>query len=1007
MEPAEEAVLKAALTRGFVSAAQVDEARRIADKGGATGGVLTVLTERHLTPQQREELRRLWLEVTGQEATRAEFDPGGATLHPSRDGAGFDANEATLLQPGPPQPFDASAVTVIESSATTPPSVPASYDLRSANTLVDEGAVDPHEDSIDGVATLHPGRGGPEQTEVAGRPPPRPRSPTARDLSGVEHSLRSQPGAPRTAPSKVGPERVGKFKVVRELGRGGMGVVYEARDEYLARPVALKVLLGGLSAGDMAVQRFKVEGLAAERLKHPNVVQVIEMGQDPEQGNWYMAMELIQGVSLKEKIDKGGPLDELTAIDYTMQLADALSFAHEQNVLHRDVKPPNVLLDQHGVPKLTDFGLAKLVGEHQHSVTAPGPSLMGTPGFMPPEQAGISNEAPDRRSDVYSLGATLFFMVTGRAPFHSDSVARTLMLVVDEPPPLPSSLRPGLSHDLETIILKCLEKKPADRYQDMTALRDDLQRFLDARQIVATRPGPLVRLGRWVGANRASAVGLSLGVLMCAVLVARELTREPPRPPAPDVALNGHSNGQGTHSIAPETSAEKTPATVAFVDTASLDRRSPVLRPLEPATGQAVATPSVLVKVEAHDESGEVRVVLGDDQELYPDDELGAPENVYRINWKLDPAREGQQRTTIAAIDTSGNRSEVVLLVVYDKTPPIAVVEQDPPGAEVTAERVRLALHGSEPFRLSAEWSGNLGGDQTLRPEHSLELRLPLDKAVDVAIKVVDEAGNETELHHRVRRVEHPWLRGDERWSPSPAQRAAASERLPVSITNELEMRFVLLPPGELQRPHGTVKVTRPAYLGATEVTNEQLRRFAGDHHSGAGLDDALQPAVNVSWEQAEAFCAWLTTEHPRLGPLTVRYRLPTEAEWEVAAVAFTPDEWWLPREQHVWSKDSAPPASTARIASLAPNPLGLFDVLGNVDEWCRDCFAETPPEELEDPFRSAFVDRHQGKRVARGGSWLDPASACSPAWTAARRGFAQGKGDKGVGLRVLAEVAE
>ena len=1062
MGPGERAVLQAAVARGWVSHQQVEEAQKIAEQLGTAGGVLAILSERYFTPIQREEMRAVWREASGQDATRADavepradeatlappvahdpdFDPRGDTLAPQRTDLGtlspapavFVAEPETPPAVSPSGRYDPHAATILEPAgpAIAPP-LPAQDDFRSAQTLLEgpPGAdlrsmrtmIDEREKTVEQASR------GPEQTEVARRDragqtrPDDPRSQAG--LSGVDPSLLSRGGgAGPKAPRKLGPERIGKFKVVRELGRGGMGVVYEARDEYLDRPVALKVLLGGLSASDQAVQRFRIEGLAAERLKHENVVQVLELGQDPQEGNWYMAMELIRGVSLKEKLEKGGPLDEATAIRYTMQLARALGFAHQQNVLHRDVKPHNVLLDGQDVPKLTDFGLAKLVGDHQHSLTATGPSVMGTPGFMPPEQAGASNEAPDQRADVYSLGATLFYMLTGRAPFQDDSVARVLMAVVKSPPPLPSTLRPGLSHDLETIVLKCLEKKPDDRYPDMAALEEDLQRFIDARQIVARRPGPLVRLSRWVAANQVSAIGLSLAALLCSGLLAREILREPPAPPI----VPGNGNGKGL-AIPTSGAVSQPPSSAAIVATWAWvgppwdgaepwrDKVYPTLTPRAPEPETVVGDRNVPVRVEAQDDSGTVEVTL-DDQPLdlskSPDD----PPGTFVGFWRLE-ARDGEHTATVAAVDTSGNRTEAQLRVRLDLVNPTVKVLQ-PTEEEVTTARTAVQVAASEPVRLEADWGVSKVRWDEYREEHRFEVPLDVDQEVELRVTVRDRAGRKGEVIRRLKRIEHPWLRGDGRWLPSPPQREAASAGRPAMVVvPELELRLVLLPKGSYRRNGGTATITKERYIGATEVTNIQFAAFDPSHTSGAeGLDGAHQPAVKVTWARAMAFCEWLGQRRPELEVngkrLRLSYRLPTEAEWELAARGLTDEQWWLlplgsgKREDYIHELPrpgaGKPDArATLPVGKKRPNPLGLYDILGNVDEWCLDGFAESLPTG-DDPWQKEYGPRavDKGKRPIRGGSYLDGLEACSPS---RRNAWDEAKGDRGIGFRVLAEI--
>ncbi|MGE0712706.1 MAG: protein kinase [Planctomycetota bacterium] len=310
--------------------------------------------------------------------------------------------------------------------------------------------------------------------------------------------------------------RLGPYELERELARGGQGVVYVARRPGLDREVAVKVLLAG-QASPEEVQRFLVEARTASRLQHRNVVRIHDVGQ--EGGNPYLVMELVRGGSLRERLERQGPLAPRDAALLCARLARALAYAHEQAVLHRDLKPHNVLLDAEGEPVLTDFGLAKDVGAD--GVTRTG-QVMGTPAYMPPEQAGGERERVDRRADVYSLGATLYHALTGQPPFAGPTALNVMHAVLTEEPRRPRALRRELDRDLETVVLRCLEKDPDARYPTMSALADDLERWLRDEPILARAPGLGERLARWVRRNRALSVtvGLATGLLLVGGLAA-------------------------------------------------------------------------------------------------------------------------------------------------------------------------------------------------------------------------------------------------------------------------------------------------------------------------------------------------------------------------------------------------------------------------------------------------------------------------------------------------------
>ncbi|MBL4849133.1 MAG: serine/threonine protein kinase, partial [Planctomycetes bacterium] len=309
------------------------------------------------------------------------------------------------------------------------------------------------------------------------------------------------------------PKRIGRYEVVRELARGGMGVVYLARHAELGREVALKVMRGSAADKGM-VQRFITEAQTVAQLDHPNVVRVHEVGKEGEDP--FLVMDLIEGESLEERLKRQGTMTNKEVGEIGRALADALEHAHERSIVHRDVKPANVLLDLSGRPLLTDFGLAKDLSAAD-GLTREG-QWVGTPGYMPPEQASGDLRRIDRKSDVYGLGGTLYALLTGRPPFETETAHETLKAIQETRPTPPSTLRPDVSKDLEAVILKCLEKVPESRYLTARELAEDLGRFLHDRPVLARPTTRSELLLRWVRRNRAlvasgSGAALLLGLL--------------------------------------------------------------------------------------------------------------------------------------------------------------------------------------------------------------------------------------------------------------------------------------------------------------------------------------------------------------------------------------------------------------------------------------------------------------------------------------------------------------
>ncbi len=255
----------------------------------------------------------------------------------------------------------------------------------------------------------------------------------------------------------------GDYELQSVLGEGGMGIVYKARQLSLNRPVALKMIKSSRFAGAEEVRRFQNESEAVAQLDHPNIVPIFEVGQFEDQH--YFSMKLIAGESLDKR-----PRDYLAkprqAADLVALIALAVHHAHQRGILHRDLKPANILIDSEGEPHVTDFGLAKRV-EGDSEPTQSG-AILGTPAYMAPEQASGKRGSVTTATDVYGLGAVLYVLVTGKAPFSGDSVIDTLEQVRERPPEPPSRRNPGVPRDLEVICLKCLEKEPRQRYPSAT-----------------------------------------------------------------------------------------------------------------------------------------------------------------------------------------------------------------------------------------------------------------------------------------------------------------------------------------------------------------------------------------------------------------------------------------------------------------------------------------------------------------------------------------------------------
>ncbi len=300
----------------------------------------------------------------------------------------------------------------------------------------------------------------------------------------------------------------GDYELLEEIARGGMGIVYKARQKSLDRIVALKMLLFGPRASPEFVKRFRAEAVLAASLQHPHIVAIHEVGA--HDGQQFFAMDYVAGPSLAHLVGHQ-PLPARRAAGYLKTVAEAVHYAHECGILHRDLKPSNVLIDANDQPRVTDFELAKrFEGDSQVTLTG---QVLGSPNYIPPEQALGKRGKVSRQSDVYALGATLYHTLTGRPPFQGETLADTLQEVLNTEPLAPRLLNPSVPRDLETICLKCLEKEPARRYATAQALAEELDRFLENKPIQARPVSAAGKAWKWCQ-RRPALAGLSAALVL-------------------------------------------------------------------------------------------------------------------------------------------------------------------------------------------------------------------------------------------------------------------------------------------------------------------------------------------------------------------------------------------------------------------------------------------------------------------------------------------------------------
>src|SRR5881275_756222 len=303
------------------------------------------------------------------------------------------------------------------------------------------------------------------------------------------------------------------YELLEQIGRGGQGVVFRARQKSLNHTVTLKVINLGQWASKAHLKRFRLEAEAAARLEHPGIVPIHEVGE--RDGSCYFSMKFIEGGQLDD-VPRRQPMPIRRAVELIVKVARTVHYAHEHGILHRDIKPGNILVDAKGEPLLTDFGLARLV-EAESTVTRT-KEVMGTPSYMAPEQAVGNNAAVSSATDVYGLGAVLYQLLTDHPPFAGGTTFETIKLVLDTEPQQPRLWNRRIDRELSTICLKCLEKDPKRRYPSALALAEDLEHWLKHEPIRAKRSGFVTHARKWVRRNPTSALLVASLIALAATM---------------------------------------------------------------------------------------------------------------------------------------------------------------------------------------------------------------------------------------------------------------------------------------------------------------------------------------------------------------------------------------------------------------------------------------------------------------------------------------------------------
>lgn len=733
---------------------------------------------------------------------------------------------------------------------------------------------------------------------------------------------------PCDTPGRLG--KLGPYEVTDVIGRGGMGIVLKAFDTKLHRVVAIKVLAPQLAATSMAVKRFLREAQAAAAVSHDHVITIFAV--EEHESSPYLVMECIVGQSLQEKIDRSSPLRLHEILRIGMQIASGLAAAHKQGLVHRDVKPSNILLEN-GVErvKITDFGLARAVDDVGMTQTG---QIAGTPQYMSPEQA--MGERIDARSDLFSLGSVLYTMCTGRPAFRADSAVAVLRRVCDDEPRSIREINPEIPEWLVSIINKLLAKKPQDRFQTSAEVAELLSQCLAwVQQPDGPRPASIPR-----PANRRNRLGRSVAWLVSAVLVAGLMSWAMLRP-TPRLILMDQASIEFDASDCRDARAE------------FLGNHNNLLTLTGVGQGDV---PAGIYRFEIHEPPGYVVTNVKARRTSVWMPTVETTSTLPNGTWKLQRGDQLQvwvllreksvEPTPIEPRRTENSPDE-------PSNVPLATALPDGSGGTTRLQMLVVPFTAEQARAQQSEWAEYL--------EVPIDYTDRLGMAMRLLTPTRFNMGNSfDEVNYLL-------------------------EDLKQKNADEYTMFAV-----RSSAPRHRVQLEAPFYIGKYEVTVAQFRQFVEETgyvstlenldpprfqwQQFVGEDPEKSPVCGVSWDDAKAFCEWLSRREG------VHYDLPTEAQWEYACRAGDEGRWCFgnnPAQLDQYAVFDQREASVPLpIGTKEPNAFGLYDLHGNVEEWCFDWhmvdFYKTSPE--ANPVSNGRPTDPAAGRVTRGGTWSGPA---------------------------------
>jgi len=828
---------------------------------------------------------------------------------------------------------------------------------------------------------------------------------------------------------------IGSYVVLEKIGQGGMGQVYKARHKTMKREVALKVISPAVVKDETSRRRFQREVEAAAQLNHPNIVTAHDAGEF--KGTHYLVMEYIRGTDLSSLVKAQGPIGLASAVGYILQVARGLSFAHSQGIVHRDIKPANLLLDESGLVKILDMGLARFDdGENavkaEAGLTGTG-MLMGTIDYMSPEQAMDSKNA-DARSDIYSLGCTLYFLTTGRALFEADTIVKRLMAHQ-------SAIIPKISHSdqgLQQILEKMTAKQAEQRYASCEQLIAELQLWLNHNAVAAS--------------PQRSAVSHGIGSRMS----------------MPDLHTVSDNVASDSSDATMDTFVSDSWHVKAEDTTPSLSGVAETLMPVTNLPQHSLPTHTLPGTPSAVE-----KLVMPESETLLQSAPLIIVDSQSTVSSRSRSRVRLQDRSAQAAGGKGGRRSwkfygglaggaALVLLAVLVfrlKTPTgTIIIEADQPdiaGAVISVdEKQTITLetgNGQEPIEIRADEKEHTlkvtkGGFESF----TQKFRVKAGATQIITVRLEPTGPANTDVMAPAKTSASSGWHGWPADAPPPAIAPFDAEQarqhqeawakylnVDVEYTNSIGMKFRLIPPGEFmmgstsseieeafkfvgedkhwqdcvksEAPQHKVILTQAIYLGINEITQAEYEKVMGvnpSHFSPmgagkeavAGMETTSLPVEMVSWNDAAEFCAKLSKQE-ELKPFYLRavetitplegtgYRLPTEAEWEYACRAGTTTKYWVGDKDEDLTRAGWFTANsggrTHAAGELKANPYGLYGIHGNVFEWVEDWWELTHYGEFQEkPAINPVAPSNAGaQRVVRGGYWAAVTSACRAAF--------------------------